>query len=150
LFIVSENNGALLYELPANAEKSNDESAGLKLIAQSDALSHDANSPVAVKNYIASVHEGLVLLDPNKKLETVDQWDDPSLHSYASIIVDDDRMLITCIDGTVILLTVLDGKIQELGRMKCEESKGDILAHSAFDAGIFIVRGPLWVDAYRW
>lgn len=150
LFIVSENNGALLYELPANTDQSGEQESGLKLIAQSDALSHDANSPVAIKEYVAGVHEGLVLLDPNKQLETVDQWDDPSLHSYASIIVDDDRMLITCNDGTILLLTVTGGKIKELGRMQCEESKGDLLAHSAFDEGIFIVRGPLWVDAYRW
>jgi hypothetical protein len=150
LFIVSENNGSLLYELPEVSEDTNGTDQKLKLVAQSDALSHDANSPVTVGNFIASVHEGLVLLDPRKELETVDQWNDPSLHSYASIIVEDERMLVTCSDGVVILLTITDGKIKELGRMQCEESKGDLLAHSAFDQGVFIVRGPLWVDAYRW
>lgn len=150
LFLVSENNGALLYELPAEYEENDNTKQQPKLLAQSDALSHDANSPVIVGEYIASVHEGLVLLDPNDGLETVDQWNDPSLHSYASIIVEDERMLITCCDGTVVLLEVSHGKIKELGRMQCEESKGDLLAHSAFDQGILIVRGPLWVDAYRW
>lgn len=149
LFLVSENNGALLYALPDQSEDDGTDRK-LELIAQSDALSHDANSPVTVGDYIASVHEGLVLLDPSKKLETVDQWNDPSLHSYASIIVEDERMLITCCDGNVILLSVTDGKINELGRMQCEDSKGDLLAHSAFDQGVLIVRGPLWVDAYRW
>ncbi|MCU0720328.1 MAG: PQQ-like beta-propeller repeat protein, partial [Pirellula sp.] len=72
LFLVSENNGALLYELP-NVSEDNGTDRKLELIAQSDALSHDANSPVTVGDYIASVHEGLVLLDPSKKLETVDQ-----------------------------------------------------------------------------
>ncbi len=150
LFIVSENNGALLYDLPEISEEGDNVKQQLKLLAQSDALSHDANSPVTVGDYIASVHEGLVLLDPNQGLKTVDQWNDPSLHSYSSIIVENERMLITCCDGAVILLEVSKGKIKELGRMQCEESKGDLLAHSAFDQGVLIVRGPLWVDAYRW
>lgn len=150
LFIVSENNGALLYDLSDVSEESDNAKQHIKLLAQSDALSHDANSPVAVGDYVASVHEGLVLLDPSQELKTVDQWNDPSLHSYSSIIVEDRRLLITCSDGTVILLDTSEGKIKELGRMQCEESKGDLLAHSAFDQGILIVRGPLWVDAYRW
>lgn len=150
LFIVSENNGALLYDLPEISEEGDNAKQQLKLLAQSDAISHDANSPVTVGDYIASVHEGLVLLDPNQGLKTVDQWNDPSLHSYSSIIVENERMLITCCDGTVILLEVSKGEIKELGRMQCEESKGDLLAHSAFDQGVLIVRGPLWVDAYRW
>ncbi|MFN7877338.1 MAG: PQQ-binding-like beta-propeller repeat protein [Pirellula sp.] len=150
LFIVSENNGALLYDLSDVNKESDNTRQQLKFLAQSDALSHDANSPVAVGDYVASVHEGLVLLDPSQELKTVDQWHDPSLHSYSSIIVEDKRLLITCCDGAVILLDTSEGKIKELGRMQCEESKGDLLAHSAFDQGILIIRGPLWVDAYRW
>ncbi len=91
-----------------------------------------------------------MLLDPKNNLSLADRWDDPSLHSYASIVVEDDRMLITCCDGSVILLQVLEGKLKQLGRMTCEESNGDLLAHSAFDQGVLIIRGPRWVDAYRW
>ena len=150
LFIVSENNGALLYKLPDTFRTPDSKPSTIELLAQSSELSHDANSPVRVGNFIASVHEGLVLLDPAQDLLLLDRYDDPSLYSYASIIVEQDRMLVTCCDGTIILLQVVKGKIVELGRMKCEESKGDILAHSAFDQGIFIVRGPRWIDAYRW
>ncbi len=44
LFIVSENNGALLYQIPNASETSGSSAATLKLIAQTDELSHDSNS----------------------------------------------------------------------------------------------------------
>jgi hypothetical protein len=147
IFLVTENNGARLYQLPYGTEGP---SATIQLIAQSDKLLHDTNSPVRVGKWVAGVDGTLVVLDPHRSLATHAEFEDPALNGYCSIIVDENRLLVTTTKGTILLLEVSSGGIKELGRMKLDTSDGDILAHPAFHEGTFFVRGPLWIDAYRW
>jgi outer membrane protein assembly factor BamB len=147
LFLVTENNGARLYQLPRITDESG---TSIEQIAQSDKLLHDTNSPVRVGNWIAGVDGALVVLDPNRSLATHAEFADPELRGYCSLIVDENRLLVTTTKGTILLVEVLSDGIRELGRMKLDTSDGDILAHPAFHEGILFVRGPLWIDAYRW
>jgi outer membrane protein assembly factor BamB len=147
LFLVTENNGARLYQLPHGTDGPG---STIQQIAQSDKLLHDTNSPVRVGKWVAGVDGTLVVLDPHRSLATHAEFEDPALNGYCSIIVDENRLLVTTTKGTILLLEVTSDGIQELGRLKLDTSDGDILAHPAFHDGTFFVRGPLWIDAYRW
>jgi arylsulfatase A-like enzyme/outer membrane protein assembly factor BamB len=147
LFLVSENNGARLYQLPDMGQKLDKQPT---LLAETEDLAHDSNSPVRVGKWIAGVHEGLIVLDPAKSLKLHARFDDPLLNSYCSLIVEENRILMTCYGGVAILVEVTESGIKELGRHTFEEPNEDILAHAAFDKGVYYVRGPSWLAAYQW
>lgn len=146
IFVVTENNGARLYQLP-----SPDDSRGVpRLIAASDLLMHDSNSPVRVGRWVAGIDGSLVVLDPQNHLALHARWEDPALSGFCSLIADNSRLLVTTSKGVCILLKVSEQGIRELGRTVFEESEGDLLAHPAFENGVLFVRGPSWISAYRW
>lgn len=146
IFVVSENNGARLYQLP----KTDDPRGVPRGIAASDLLMHDSNSPVRVGRWVAGIDGSLVVLDPQNQLALHARWEDPTLHGFCSLIADNTRLLVTTSKGVCILLKVSEQGIRELGRTVFEESEGDMLAHPAFEKGVLFVRGPSWVDAYQW
>lgn len=145
LFLVTENNGARTYEFDKG-----ELAKGPKQTAHSDELSGDSHSPVRVGSYVVGVDSGLVVLDPAKELRVHARSDDRAFDKYVTLMVQDDRLLATCGDGTVVLMRVDDTGVHELGRFDSTPDPGEILAHSAMCDGVLYVRGPKSVTAFRW
>lgn len=145
LFLVTENNGARTYEF-ANGQLSK----GPQQTAHSDELTGDSHSPVRVGSYVVGVDSGMVVLDPSKELSVHARHSDKALEKYVTFMVEEDRLLATCGDGTVLMFRVDAQGVHELGRFDSTQEPGEILAHSAMCDGVFYVRGPKSVTAFRW
>ncbi len=142
--IVSENNATRVHSIASSG------AIATEPFAKSDALAGDSHSPVAMGDWLVGIDGELVVLDTKNGLKTLCTFADKSLSKYCSLIVDDDRILVACENGTMILLTISSDSVQELGRFSSLDDGGELLAHPALVDGVLYVRGTKWIDAYRW
>jgi outer membrane protein assembly factor BamB len=144
IVLVSENNAARVYDVNASGMISNTPNA------ESDALAGDSHTPIVLGDFLVGVDGDLVVLDVKNKLNKLGTFSDQSLLKYTSVIADEDRVLVACGDGTVILVRIQKDSIDEIGRFSVLDDDGELLSHPALVNGVLYVRGTTWIDAYQW
>ena len=112
-------------------------------------LAGDSHTPIRLGNRLVGVDRDLIVLDLDRSLELVARHSDPSLLGYCSLMGCEDRVLVTCEDGNVLLFRVEPSQIQELGRFRVGGSKGQILSHPAVAGNRFFVRTAQGIEAWE-
>ena len=144
IVLVSENNSVRIHSIDESGVVSP------KPIAESDALAGDSHTPIALGDWLVGVDGDLKVLDTNDGFSNLGTFSDKSLSKYCSLIADNDRILVACGNGTMILLRFDSKDVQELGRFSAIDDGGELLAHPALVDGVLYIRGTTWIDAYRW
>ncbi len=106
--VTSENNGTRLLRLQEGAATPLQE-------AKTQELAGDTHSPVRMGRFLAGIDGDLVLLDVDHELRELYRHTEPLLTGYASLIAHENRLLLFCENGTVILLAWDGSQLQELG-----------------------------------
>lgn len=144
LALVSENNAARIHDFDNSGMLAPDP------IAESDSLAGDSHTPIVLGDWLIGVDGDLVVLDAKKGLNKLCTFSDKSLAKYCSLIGDEDRVLIACGDGTIMVLKLHGDSVEEIGRFSALDDGGELLAHPALVNGVLYVRGTTWIEAYRW
>ncbi len=135
LLVATENNGTRFYRF--------DESGRIIPQAASEYadLSPDTATPVVTRGRVFGAHAGLHCLDARDGLKRIWHREDDTLGDYASLIADDERVLIITVRGELILL---DGKADEcaiISRLQLFEDEAEVYSHPALVGTRLYVRG---------
>jgi outer membrane protein assembly factor BamB len=141
--LTSENNATRIYPLDSAGNISQTPSA------EFPDLAGDSHTPIRLGNRLVGVDRDLIVLDLDQGLNKIAHYSDPSLKGYCSLIGFDDRVLVTCEDGHVLLLRIDDREIEELGRLKVGAPDDQILAHPAISENVLFVRVADGIEAWR-
>jgi outer membrane protein assembly factor BamB len=135
LVVSTENNGTRLYRF--------DESGRIipKPAGERANLSPDTTSPVAVGGRVFGVHLGLHCLDARKGLQPVWHHADDTVGDYASLITDEERVLVTTVRGELILLDAQAETCKIISRLRILEDDAEVYSHPALVGTRFFVRG---------
>ncbi len=144
LLLVSENNAARIHDIDTLGIISTDP------IFESDALAGDSHTPIAMGDWLIGVDGDLVVLDVKNGLNKLCSFSDNSLAKYCSLIGDDDRVLVACGDGTIMVLKISRDSVDEIGRFSVLDDGGELLSYPALVNGVLYVRGTTSIEAYRW
>jgi len=135
VLVATENNGTRLYRF--------DESGRIipKPAGEFADLSPDTATPVVTCGRVFGAHLGLHCLDVQKGLKPVWHRDEDALGDYATLIADDERVLVISLRGELILL---DGRAEECGiisRLRIFDDDVEVFSHAALVGTRLYVRG---------
>ena len=135
IIVSTENNGTRLYRF--------DESGRIisKAAAEFANLSPDTASPVVTCGRVFGAHQGLHCLDVQNALKPIWHREDDSLGDYATLIADEERVLVVTVRGELILL---DGKTDEctiISRLRIFDEEEDVYSHPALVGTRLYARG---------
>ena len=135
IIVSTENNGTRLYRF--------DESGRIiaKPAAEFADLSPDTMSPVVACGRVFGAHQGLHCLDVQNGLEPIWHCEDDSLGDYATLIADQERVLVITVSGELILL---DGKADEctiISRLRIFDDDVEVYSHPALVGTRLYARG---------
>ncbi len=142
--LVSENNAVRIHDFDSLGVISN------APCSESDALAGDSQTPILMGDLLVGVDGDLVVLEVKNNLTKRCSFSDRCLLKYSSLIGDEDRVLVACGDGTILLVKILKDSIEEIGRFSVLKDGGELLSHPAFVNGVLYVRGTTWIEAYQW
>lgn len=133
MFVVTENNGARLFEFGAGGQIKPDP------IAVNSKLRSDMTTPVVVGNHLYCVKGFLYCLDIDDELS--EQWRlrDKSLGDYASLISSSDHVLV--MGKGELLLFDADGTKKVKSRLRVFDQRSDHYAHPAIVGDRLYLRG---------
>ena len=143
VILTSENNGTRLH--PWTQEGSVDPIPEAEFLD----LAGDSHTPILMGNYLLGVDRGLYVLDVRQQLSSVAHFSDPSLEGYCSLIGSQDRVLVQCERGDLLLLQLSPEGVRQteekqglriLDRMKVGDANTQILAHGAIAGSVYLVR----------
>ncbi len=144
LALVSENNAARIHDFD------NSGMISVGPILESQLLAGDSHTPIAMGDWLIGVDGDLVVLDAKNSLNKLCTFSDKSLTRYCSLIADEDRVLVACGDGTIMVLKIDEDSVEEIGRFSVLNDGGELLSHPALVNGVLYVRGTTWIEAYQW
>jgi outer membrane protein assembly factor BamB len=104
-------------------------------------LAPDCHTPVAVGDRLFGVWNGLYCLDLKNGLKTRWRIDQDAFAGYASIIASPDRLLVTAIDGAVMLVDPTGDKPRIAGQWKLFEDDHGVYSHPAIVGTRLYLRG---------
>src|SRR5438132_1329002 len=135
VIVTTENNGTRLYRF--------DESGRIipKPAAEFADLSPTTATPVVTCGRIFVAHQGLHCLDAQQGLKPVWHREDEAPGDHATLIADDERVLVITLGGELILL---DGKSEEcaiISRLRIFDGDVEIYSHPAFVGTRLYARG---------
>lgn len=135
VLVATENNGTRFYRF--------DETGRIipTPAAEYQDLSPDTATPVATRGRVFGMHLGLHCLDVQNGLQRIWHHDDKALGDYATLIADDERVLVITLGGELILL---DGKADEcaiLSRLRLFANDVEVYSHPALVGTRLYVRG---------
>lgn len=135
VIVATENNGTRYYRF---------DKAG-RILSQPAGefadLAPDTATPVVAHGRLFGAHQGLHCLDLGNGLKPVWHRDDDTLGDYASLIADDERVLVITLGGELILL---DGRTDEcaiLSRLRVFENDVEVYSHPALVGTRLYLRG---------
>lgn len=135
VLVSTENNGTRLYRFDPSGRiipKPAGEFAG---------LAPDTATPVVTRGRVFGAQPGLHCLDVRKALQPVWHFDDDTLGDYATLIADDERVLVITLGGELILL---DGKADQcavISRLRVFEDDVEVYSHPALVGTRLYIRG---------
>jgi outer membrane protein assembly factor BamB/ABC-type phosphate/phosphonate transport system substrate-binding protein len=135
VLVATENNGTRLYRF--------DQSGRIipKPACEFADLSPDSATPVVTNGRVFGAHLGLRCLDLEKGLKPVWHREDDTLGDYATLIADDERVLVITVHGELLLL---DGKADEctiISRLRVFDDDVEVYSHPALVGSRLYVRG---------
>lgn len=125
LLVTTENNGTRLYAF-------NDGGAIIpEPLMQNEDLAPDTMTPVLVNGLVIGCWYDLLCLDLNDGLKTLWAGEDDAYLDYVSIIADEDRVLVSTVDGQLILVENTPEAYREVGRVRLFPEDSDSYSHPA-------------------
>jgi outer membrane protein assembly factor BamB len=133
--VCTENNGTRLYRF--------DETGRIIPIpaGEFDGLASDTVTPVVTGGRLFGAHQGLHCLDLDKGLTPVWQREDDSLGDYATLITDDERVLVITLTGELILLNGKADRCEIISRLRIFDDDVEVYSHPALVGTRLFVRG---------
>jgi len=143
LLLSTENNGTRLYGFDD----------GGKIIAEPIAvhedLRPDSSTPVVVGRKVFGCWGELFCLDLDDGLKTVWAARDKAFDHYVSLIGGTDRVLITSVEGELLLVRT-DGKEYDLvSRLQVFDAESEVLSHPAIVGNRLYIRNHSWIYCLR-
>jgi outer membrane protein assembly factor BamB len=135
VIVSTENNGTRFYRFDESGRiipKAADEFAD---------LAPDTATPVVTCGRVFGTHLGLRCLDVRNGLKPVWHRDDDALGDYATLIADEERVLVITLGGELILL---DGRADEcaiISRLRVFDDAVEVYSHPALVGTRLYVRG---------
>jgi outer membrane protein assembly factor BamB/ABC-type phosphate/phosphonate transport system substrate-binding protein len=125
LIVSTENNGTRLYRF--------NESGRIipKPAAEFADLSSDTMSPVVTCGRVFGAHQGLHCLDVQNGLAPIWHRADDSLGDYATLIADEERVLVITVRGELILLDAKADACTIISRLRIFDEDEDVYSHPA-------------------
>lgn len=101
----------------------------------------DSTTPVATCGRVFEARFGMRCLDLANELKPVWAWEDDSVGDYATLIADDERVLVITLGGELVLL---DGRSKEgnvVSRLRVFDEEVEIYSHPALVGSHLFIRG---------
>jgi outer membrane protein assembly factor BamB/ABC-type phosphate/phosphonate transport system substrate-binding protein len=135
LIVSTENNGTRLYRF--------NESGRIipKPAAEFADLSPDTMSPVVACSRVFGAHQGLHCLDMQNGLAPLWHRADDSLGDYATLIADEERVLVITVRGELILLDAKADECTIISRLRIFDEDEDVYSHPALVGTRLYARG---------
>ena len=135
LIVSTENNGTRLYRF--------NESGRIipKPVAEFADLSPDTMSPVFTCSRLFGAHQGLHCLDVQNGLAPIWHRADDSLGDYATLIADEERVLVITVRGELILLDAKADECTIISRLRIFDEDEDVYSHPALVGTRLYARG---------
>jgi outer membrane protein assembly factor BamB/ABC-type phosphate/phosphonate transport system substrate-binding protein len=125
ILVATENNGTRFYQFSDSGE------IIPRPTAHCPDLAPDTSTPVVTNGRVFGAnHESLYCLDL-KTLRPIWHREEANLGDHASLVADDERVLITTLRGELILLDARANESPILSRMKLFEDNFEVYAHPA-------------------
>lgn len=125
VLVATENNGARLYRF---------DDAGrimAKPAGEFTGLAPDTVTPVATCGRVFGALPGLHCLDAQNHLQPVWHRDDDDLGDYATLIADDERVLVATVRGELLLLDARVNECTIISRLRLFEDDAEMYSHPA-------------------
>jgi outer membrane protein assembly factor BamB len=84
---------------------------------------------------------GLYCLDAKQKLTEVWRSSDETFREYTSLIASPDKILVTSLQGKLLLVSARNDKFEKLGELQLFEGEAGLYSHPAIVGGRLYVRG---------
>lgn len=144
IYWIGESNGIRVYRWDGR-----DDSTAPKLISHNPDIASDTHTPTTLTSFIVTIDQDLIALDPANGLCVVDRFQHNSLNSYAAIMTEQDRALICCSDGTVLLLSLDARHWRLIDEARPYRNTASILASPALANGMLYLRRNRSLACYR-
>jgi outer membrane protein assembly factor BamB len=135
ILVSTENNGTRLYHF--------DDSG--RIVPQPAGeyadLAPDTATPVVAGGRVFGAHLGLHCLDARKGLQPIWCREDDALGDYATLITDDERVLVITLGGELILLDGRSDQCAIISRLRVFEDDVEVYSHPALVGTRLYVRG---------
>ncbi len=135
LLVSSENNGTRLYRF------NNDGTIVAEPVARNKDLSPDSSTPVVFGNRVFGCWDDFLCLDLADGLKTVYRGREYAFADYASVIAAGDRVLVTSIQGELLLVDAGVKDYRLLGRLKPFDDGSEVRSHPAVVGKRLYIRG---------
>ncbi len=135
LVVATENNGTRAYRFTSGGVIEPDP------VAQNSDLAPDSHTPVIVGDRLFGIWYRLYCLDLKNKLATVCEGENDAFGSYCSIVASADRLLITTLQGELLLVDAKADKFKLLSRLKILTDERGVYSHPAFVGTRMYLRG---------
>jgi outer membrane protein assembly factor BamB len=139
LAVTTENNGTRLYRFGKGGV------IDPNPIAANADLKPDSHSPVIVGDRLFGVWGRLYCLDLKNGLKTIWESADDAFGSYCSIVASDERLLVTTLQGELLLIDAKSDKFKIIDRLKILEDERGVYSHPALVGNRLYLRGNLAV-----
>jgi outer membrane protein assembly factor BamB len=137
LLVTTENNGTRVFKFKAGGV------IDPEPIASNKQLAPDTHTPVVVGSRVFGMHQRMHCLDLKNALKAIWTSDDRAFENYASIIATEDRLLVTTLEGEVLLLDAKADTMRELGRWRLFPDEQAGYAHPALVGSRLYLRGNM-------
>ena len=135
LIVATENNGARVYEFGEDGRPKNGPSGVHQDFAP------DCHTPVVIGDRVFGVWGRLYCLGLEKDLALQWEGEDPAFRQYASIIHDGRNLLVTSVEGELVLVDGAASSLRVLSRLKLFPDDLGVYSHPALSNGRLYVRG---------
>jgi outer membrane protein assembly factor BamB/ABC-type phosphate/phosphonate transport system substrate-binding protein len=135
VLVSTENNGTRLYRF--------DEAGRIvpKPAAEFADLAPDTATPVVTCGRVFGMNRGLHCLDLRKELKPIWHQDDDAVGDYATLIADDERVLVITLRGELILLDARTDRCAIISRLQVFDKDVEVYSHPALVGTRLYARG---------
>jgi outer membrane protein assembly factor BamB len=135
VLVATENNGTRLYRFDGSGR------IIPKPACEFAELAPDTTTPVLTSGRLFGTHGGLFCLDLKKGLKQLWFRDDAALGDHASLVADDERVLVITLAGELILLDARADTCRILSRLRLFDHDVEVYSHPALAGTRLFVRG---------
>ncbi|MFQ6035535.1 MAG: PhnD/SsuA/transferrin family substrate-binding protein [Sedimentisphaerales bacterium] len=133
LLVATENNGTRLYAFHKDGK------IQPKPLAHNLDFTPDSSTPVVTNGLVFGCFGGLFCLDLENELRTLYSVDDDAFYDYASLIAGNDHVLITTVEGELVLLQVAGNRYTLQSRLRLFEDT-EVWSHPALIGNRLYIR----------